>query len=310
MAMHLEGADPATSSNDRFKSGIVRRSGESAGFTLVELLVVVGIVAVLVAMLLPMLNKAREAAKTAVCLSNMRQVYLEVRMYANQNRDMVLVGYNYADKRYSNLTWYGQGVAAPSYNGTSQPYQFGGWTGIGWMYHGGFMKNPKIYWDPDQLPTNNFLIKATTVVKSSPIWPPGNWGIASYPSLSNGVYWVGYYTRPSVGWGAFDPTIPQLPPCPGGVPRFTQLKSAAILTEGKFNQTNTDGLKITNYDVLPHRRGMNVLYADGSAQWVPGSAFMKNMLLAQPSLSAANTYMLSGTYPTATGVWGDFDKAH
>ena len=55
-------------------------------FTLVELLVVIGIIALLVAMLLPALNKAREASKAANCLSNLRQINTAFILFAHENK--------------------------------------------------------------------------------------------------------------------------------------------------------------------------------------------------------------------------------
>jgi len=59
------------------------------GFTLIELLVVISIIALLVAILLPALTKAREAARAVACLSNERQLILAWNMYAGDNAGRV-----------------------------------------------------------------------------------------------------------------------------------------------------------------------------------------------------------------------------
>ena len=67
-----------------------RRSPQS-GFTLVELLVVIGIIAVLITILLPVLNKARSQAKLINCASNERQVLMAFTMYVSDNKNMTPV---------------------------------------------------------------------------------------------------------------------------------------------------------------------------------------------------------------------------
>jgi prepilin-type N-terminal cleavage/methylation domain-containing protein len=59
-----------------------RRAGKKSAFTLVELLVVVGIIAVLIAILMPALRAAREQAQMVQCMSNMRQIGLTFTLYS------------------------------------------------------------------------------------------------------------------------------------------------------------------------------------------------------------------------------------
>ena len=61
-------------------------------FTLIELLVVIAIIAILAAMLLPALSKARKAARSSTCLSNLKQLGMAIQLYAGDNDDVIVNG--------------------------------------------------------------------------------------------------------------------------------------------------------------------------------------------------------------------------
>jgi prepilin-type N-terminal cleavage/methylation domain-containing protein len=84
-----------------------RRFGvrKNHGFTLIELLVVIAIIAILAAMLLPALAKAKERAKRAQCMSNEHQLSLATIMYANENQDRLPDCHNSAGQNLGVWVW-------------------------------------------------------------------------------------------------------------------------------------------------------------------------------------------------------------
>jgi len=91
-------------SHDRQRM-VSRPGGCARGFTLVELLVVVAVVALLIAMLLPALGQARDVARMAVCLSNQRQIVITGATYAVDMRGMFPVNVGRRDYAVDSYTW-------------------------------------------------------------------------------------------------------------------------------------------------------------------------------------------------------------
>jgi len=140
------------------------RTSRKSGFTLVELLVVIGIIAVLIAILLPALNKAREQAKLIACASQERQIFQYFSLYASDNHNYypALTGYHYwTQSNGSPIELPGDFDQYGDCQEVMQTYQQGTYVGSfdssGTYHYGSNLRHQQIWLCPSDLDPNHSL---------------------------------------------------------------------------------------------------------------------------------------------------------
>ena len=249
-------------------------SGSDQAFTLVELLVVIAVIAILAALLLSAVTKAKDAAKSAACKSNLRQLGFALNMYVDD-----------FDKYPGNRAMYSEGA-----------FQ-GFWgTGMNWLnpYLGG-------HYDPDALNSLYYWADGRRTVFSCPAVKP-----RYYPGLFGGqglsVYSLNYgYNELGTGWndgklrlglgftvymtgfapGGFGPLGPRNYVKPGDVRNPVNMIAIGDGANwiapnnprdaGIINQSQASSL------FLPHNGSANIVFSDGHVEhakglkWIEGS---------------------------------------
>jgi prepilin-type N-terminal cleavage/methylation domain-containing protein len=244
------------------------------GFTLVELLVVISIIALLMAVILPALNKAREQAKRVVCSSDLKQIGIAMIAYTAETDLMPFNGGR--DPTYS-----GTYRGPSSDSGETHPYVAYRHTfrwpdgtlipmRLACLYARGYVADPKTFYCPSNM-LQSYMYRSYT--------SPDKWG--TLPQTYNqqtGNEWVraGYTYYPiddTLGGASGTSTINDIVVPRYTARRFSQLsRNKPYVTDGLWSKENishkSGAEKKADGEVMVKNGGINALFKDGHVRFV------------------------------------------
>jgi len=243
----------------------------STAFTLVELLVVIGIIAILIGILLPTLSRARESANRSACLSNLRSLGQAFNLYANQFKDHIPLG-QMSDEYQWDYTL--------NFANSKKAFV----THLGVLRDAHLLDAPKTYMCPSE---------------ADPQWHFGTtdnpWPFVTVPSPTAHHTRIAYGTRPGWSWG-------QDGSWPDPMAKLSKMKTLAITADLLIGPT---------YVRNRHKTGVNVGYGDGSAHWVNLSDFQNidwNKIKHDDFGPEHDDSLLNEKTQPPSGVWAELDR--
>jgi prepilin-type N-terminal cleavage/methylation domain-containing protein len=275
-------------------------------FTLVELLVVIGIIALLIGVLMPALKKAREAAEKTRCLANLRQQSIYLQIYANRFNGACPIGKSGSfgqNSYYMAVDSAAVGAVFPTCMGLTVP--------AGILTDNPYSDDPKVFFCPTDTsrilnePTSsgsafgtNLWMGSTTrtTYMQNPSWRFGDVGSTGVSRTNNPSFCIGYHdysTDADIVWPIANGARPHV------IPKLKDFKGQALVMDEIIQGT---------FVKQAHRDGVNVLYSHWGAQWVPLDMFRQewNDLLA---VSPDGTPYAAVASPYIYAIWKKINLA-
>ena len=293
------------------------RKQHRRGFTLVELLVVIGIIALLLGILLPTISRAREAANRVKCASQLRQIGQFAAMYAGAYNNFLPLGY-VSQETYTpgnRVIWYmQQGTFA---NGP---------VGLGYLYSSGIIKSKSDFtrqiWYCPSMPRDwaySYDQKGTNPWYELPMSTQDAMAAAdSYVALK-----VGYSSRPTLTSQMNDEQTLRWTAGTGTATAWvapTYYNTNNIMAPARLRGANVFKGKAIVADVSEdvrlikgvHKSGVNVLYSSYAVKWIPFEMLQRDFKLNQNlriNGSPAGPYNYDkGDWFALGRLWENFDR--